>query len=65
VVDLWIALTQSGYRITRFIQSILKEESIVVDVVTDEVNVFASGQEYKNVKVDLRKSFSMQGTHLC
>ncbi|KAJ2931065.1 hypothetical protein H1R20_g6051, partial [Candolleomyces eurysporus] len=46
---------------TRFIQSIFKEKSLVVQVATDEVDVFADGQEYKSVKINFCKSFSMQG----
>ncbi|RXW23632.1 hypothetical protein EST38_g2232 [Candolleomyces aberdarensis] len=46
---------------TRFIQSIFKDKSLVVQVETDEVDVFADGQEYKNVKINFCKSFSMQG----
>ncbi|RXW23634.1 hypothetical protein EST38_g2230 [Candolleomyces aberdarensis] len=47
--------------ISRFIQSIIRERSINVDIVTDEVNVYASGQEYKNVRVVFRKTLSMEG----
>ena len=41
----------------------IKERSINVDIVTDEVNVYASGQEYKNVKVEFRKTLSLEGTN--
>ena len=54
---------QATDRITRFIQSMIKERSINVDIVTDEVNVYASGQEYKNVKVEFRKTLSLEGTN--